>query len=370
MLCGIGDRTMNRVGVCVFFLFSTMVFVTAQQADLQPIAMVKLNKNEPITLAQLKTRVEAYQKELGKEMTVEERKQVLDTLINEKLVVQAAEKEGIRITDSELNQSFNQILSQQVGRETTEAEFGRMVKEQYNMTLDEFMRNQNGMNLSDYKKFLRSQIIAQRYVATKKRAEIQNVRQPDDVAIRSYYDLNKQRFVQPDMVKLFLVVAAKGDASASAEKIVTDLQSELKGKPASTEEIRIRSQKENSGFQAGDLYVNKNAAAARQLGISMQDLLNIFTMEKNTVSDVNETPDNFQCFIVQEKYPAKILDIGDVVQPGTTITVYEYIKRNMIAQAQGEAVNKAMLDIINELKTPENYQILKSGSALDKALSW
>ncbi len=366
----VGELIMNRVTVCAFFLFSALLTLSAQQADLQPIAMVKLSKNEPITLAQLKSRVEAYEKELGKEMTVEERKQVLDTLINERLVVQAAEKEGMRITDSDVNQSFNQILSQQVGRNITEAEFSRMVKEQYNMTLDEFMKNQNGMSISEYKKFLRSQIIAQRYVVTKKRDEIQNIKAPDDVSIRSYYDLNKQRFFQPDMVKLFLVVARKGDNSSAAKNLVTDIQKELRDKPSASAEVQIRSQKENSGFQAGDLYVNKNESAAVQLGISMQALLNIFTMEKNSVSDVNETPENFQCFIVQEKYPAKILEIGDVVQPGTTITVYEYIKQSMIAQAQSEAVSNALLEIIKELKTPENYQIMKSGASLDRTLSW
>ena len=363
------DVSIRRL-FCAFLAFLPAAALAAQQADLQPIAIVKLNKSEPITLSQLKTRVAAYEKEMGAPMTAKQREEVLDTLVNEHLVVQAAEKEGLRISDSDLNNNFNQILSQQVGREITEAEFARMVKEQYNMTLDEFMRAQNGMSLAEYKKFLRSQLIAQQYVVLKKRNELQNVQGPNDAAIRTFYDLNKQQFFQPDITKIFLVIADKGSDASAAEKLITDLQKELKGKPSSAAEIQARSQRAGSGFQAGELYINKNETAAAQLGIPMQALLAIFSMDINTVSDVNETKDNFQCFLVQAKYPAKILEIGDEVQPGTAVTVYEFIRQNLTRRAQSEAMSNALLEIIKELKTPSNYQIMKSGSDLTAALSW
>ena len=93
-------------------------------------------------------------------------------------------------------------------------------------------------------------------------------------------------------------------------------------------------------------------------------------MDTNTVSDVNETKDNFQCFLVQAKYPAKILEIGDEVQPGTAVTVYEFIRQNLTRRAQSEAMSNALREIINDLRTPANFQIMKSGSALTAALSW
>ncbi len=363
---------MKRIvfSVLLFVMATGMVFA---QTDLQPIANVKLQKSEPITLKQLKSRIDAYQKELGRTMNLDEKKKVLDTLINERLVVQAADKDGIKVTDSEVTQNFNQMISQQVGKQVTEVEFAQMVKAQSGMALDDFMRAQNGMSLSEYKTFLKSQLVAQRYVAMKKQTELQNIAGPTDTDIRSYYELYKQNFVQPDMVKLFLVVVPKGntaDVSAVAKKKLDDLQKQLRDKPSSVSELKIRSQTANSGFQAGDLYINKNAAASQQLGISMDSLLKIFKMNQNEVSDVTETPEDFQCFVVQEKYPAKILEVSDVVKPGTTVTVYEYIKNNMQAQAQNTAVNEALVQLINELRKPENFQILKSGADLDKALTW
>ncbi len=360
---------MKRIVFSVFFCVMMAGLVSAQ-SDLQPIANVKLQKSEPITLKQLKSRIEAYQKELGRIMNIDEKKKVLDTLINERLVVQAADKDGIKVTDSEVTQNFNQMISQQVGKAVTEVEFAQMIKTQTGMALDDFMRAQNGMSLAEYKTFLKSQLIAQRYVMTKKQAELQNIAGPSDAEIRSYYELNQQNFVQTEMVKLFLVVVPKGDASTAADTKLLDFQKQLKDKPQSSTEIKIKSQAANSGFQAGDLYINKNSTASQQLGISMESLLKIFKMNVNEVSDVTETATDFQCFIVQEKYPAKILSIADVVKPGTTVTVYEYIKNNMMAQSQNAAVNDALVQLINDLRKPENFQILKSGAELDKVLTW
>lgn len=339
------------------------------QSDLQPIANVKLQKSEPITMKQLKARIEAYQKELGRSMTLDDRKQVLDMLINERLVVQAAEKDGLKISDSEVNQNFTQMISQQVGKAVTEIEFAQMVKEKTGMQLDDFMRNQNGMTVAEYKSFLKSQLLAQRYVMSKHQAELQSVPGPTDAEIRSNYDLYKQNFVQPDMLKIFLVMVPKGDNPADAKAKLADFQKQLKDKPASANDLKIKSQAATSGYQAGETFINKDPAAPQQLGITL-DVLKIFAMGTNDVSDIFETPKDFRVFMVQDKYPAKILELSDVVRPGTTVTVYEYVKGNLLSQAQNNLYNKFLSQIINDLRKPENYQILKSGAELDKALTW
>ncbi len=361
---------MKRV---VFTLAMALILggVAVAQNDLQPIATVKLQKSEPITLKQLKTRVEAYQKELGRSMTTDEKKKVLDMLINERLVVQACEKEGIKVTDSELNQNFLQMISQQVGKSVTEIEFAQMIKQQTGMSLDDFMRAQNGMSLAEYKNFLRSQLLAQRYIMTKKSSELQNVQGPTVDQIKANYEMYKQNFVQSDSIKLFLIVIPKaGTAPEDAKAKLSDFQKQLRSKPLSTSDIKIKSQAANSGYQAGDLYINKNTTASEQLGITMDALLKIFTMNVGDVSDISETEKDYQCFIVQEKYPAKILDLNDPVKPGTNVTVYEYIKNNLLAQAQSAAMSQALLQLIEDLRTPDNFQTLKTGADLDKALTW
>ena len=361
---------MKKIVVALFITLSLAVSGLFAQTGLQPIAEVKLSSRAPITLGQLKTRVSALEKEIGRKMTVQERQQTLDGLINERLIVQAAEKDGIKITDSEVNNYFNEYVSNQLGQQVSEAEFAKLIKEKTNMSLDEYMKAQNGMTLAEFKSFLRTQLIAQAYVMQKKQKELQSIPSPTDEQIRSYYEVNKQSFVQPDTVQLFLVVAPKGDKAKAAEKTVQDIQKKLTSNSKATADIRTKSQEKNSNYQAGEIFVSKTSLAAEQLGIPMDELLKIFDMKVGDVSPITETPVNYQCFVVMEKKDAKILGLSDVVQPGGNVSLYEYIKQMVIMQRQNEALNDALVSVTNALRKPENFVIFQTGSDLEKTLSW
>ena len=360
---------MKKTAIILFIALHLSIGAFAQ-TNLQPIAEVKLSGRAPITLGQLKTRVSVLEKELGRKMTVEERQHVLDGLINERLIVQAAEKDGIKIMDSEVNNYFIQVVSNQLGQQVSEADFAKLIKEKTNMSLDEYMKAQNGMTLAEFKSFLRTQLAAQRYVMQKKQKEVQSVPSPTDEQIRSYYEVNKQSFVQPDMVQLFLAIAPKGDKASAAEKTIKDIQKKLTANPKATADIRAKSQEKNAEYQAGELFVSKTALAAEQLGIPMDELLKIFTMKVGEVSPITETGVNYQCFVVLEKRDAKILGLSDVVEPGGNVSLYEYIKNMVITQRQNEALNNALVSITNELRKPENFVIFKTGADFEKTLSW
>jgi hypothetical protein len=119
---------MKRYLVLFLFGFCAVAAVFAQ-SDLQPVAIVRLTKSEPITVKQLKTEIEklAWQDiapRLGRAPTTAEmntatsglnaaqRRQVLDVVINEKLALQAAERDKITITDNEINQQITQLRAQ------------------------------------------------------------------------------------------------------------------------------------------------------------------------------------------------------------------------------------------------------------------
>ena len=361
---------MKKIGITLFIVLSLSISSVFAQTNLQPIAEVKLSSRAPITLGQLKTRVSVLEKEIGRKMTVEERKQVLDGLINERLIAQAAEKDGIKFTDSEVNNFFSEYVSNQLGQQVSEAEFAALIKEKTNMSLDEYMKAQNGMTVAEFKSFLRTQALAQAYAMQKKQNELQSIPSPTDEQIRSYYEVNKQSFVRPDTVQLFLVLAPKGDKTSNAEKTIKGIQKKLTANPKATADIRTKSQEKNSGYQAGEIFVSKTALAAEQLGIPMDELLKIFSMKVGEVSPITETATNYQCFVVIEKKDAKILGLSDVVEPGGNVSLYEYIKKIVIMQRQNEALNNALVAVTNDLRKPENFVIFKTGAELDKALSW
>ena len=204
----------------LLFVLSLFCSLLYAQVDLQPIAEVKLLKREPITLGQLKIQVATLEKGYGRKLSIDERRKVLDGIVNERLLRQAAEKEGIKIPDSQVSEYFNNMLSQQVGYPITEAEFAKLIEAETKQTLNEFMKAQTGMGIAESKEFLRGQIAVQVYVGQKKGADLSKIAPPTDLEIRTQYDMNKQTFVRPDTVKLFLVVVPKQkNTQAEKEKI-------------------------------------------------------------------------------------------------------------------------------------------------------
>ncbi len=350
----------------VIFTLATALFA---DSDLTPLAVIKLNKTETVTLKQLKTRVEMYQKQNGvASFTPEQKKDILDAIIDEKLVVQAAQKAGMQITDSQVNQYFLQNISQQVGKQVTEAQFAEIVKQQTNLSLDDFMKQQVGMSVTDYKAFLKNQLLAQQYVLQQKQSEIQG-QAPTDAEIRTFFEMNKASFVQPDMLKMFLVIVPKGTDVEAARTRANKLLQDLKDKKITYDGIK-NTLKSDSSFQGGDLLVNKSAQNAQQLGISYQELIELFTRDVGYLSNLNETEENFQFYAVREKYSAKMLGLSDIVQPDTTVTVYDYIKQNLTQQKQSQYLMTAVQDITKELDTPQNVDRKKTGDALLKLLNW
>lgn len=356
----------------IFAVLSIFIFASVAafaQADLTPLAVVKLNKNESITVKQLKTRCETYEKQIGRSLTVDERKQVLNTLIEETLIVQAAAKTGITIPDSSVDQYFAQSMSQSLGVNVTEKELEELLKKQQGKSLDEVLLEQTGMNKADYKKHLKNVLIMQQYVVQKNQAEIQQVAATDD-EIRLAYESNKSSFVWNDMVKMLLVIVPKGSNPDAAKQKAVDFLSKYKAKSLTAEQIVVQSQAENSGFQAGLGLFPKTEAAASGIGMSLQNLVYVFTQGEGYISDVEETSSDFRFLSVIKKYDAKMLGIGDLVQPETTVTVYDYIRSNLTQQKQQAYLNNAATNVAKELHTAENVDMKKSGAALDKLLDW
>lgn len=359
---------MKRFFVAFLALFmSAAVFA---QSDLQVLATIKYNKTESITVKQLKARVGLYEKQQGTALSLDNRKKVLDSLIQEKLILQAAAKSGLTIPESQVDQMFlKQICQQLVGRLLTQSELEQFIKQQTNLSLDEFMRQQIGMSVEEYKTFLRNQSIAQQYIIGKYQKELQQVSASDE-EIRAFYELNKTSFVWSDMFKMFLVIVPKGTDAEAARVKADNLYKQLKDKKLTTNQITVESKKENSGFQAGEVLVNKTAQSAQQLGISYEDLLGLFKNDKGFVSNIVEQETNFQFFTILKKYDAKMLTLSDVVQPETTNTVYDYIKGSLGQQKQMEYLSNKVQEVAEQLDTPANVERKKTGADLDKLLNW
>ncbi|MBQ3826453.1 MAG: Holliday junction branch migration DNA helicase RuvB, partial [Spirochaetaceae bacterium] len=297
-------------------------------------------------------------------------KRILEALIDEKLVVQAAIKEGMNITGSQVDQIYQQTISQMVGKNVTEAEFAELVKANYKMTVEELFRSQAGMGVAEYKVYLKNQVLARNYVLSKKQAEIAKKSEPTDSEIRSYYELKESELVQPETLKIFIAIVQKGKDSAAAKNQIVSLCNDYKAKKITADKMKTESQKKDSAYKVGDMFIGKTEMAAQQLGMTLQNLLGLFKEKEGYVSDIIENNNEWYFFVITKKYDKKSLSLSDSVQPESTTTVYDYIKNLIGSQKQQAAFMQAIQDVTRELNTPENVDRMKKDKELEKLLSW
>ncbi|MCL2128119.1 MAG: SurA N-terminal domain-containing protein, partial [Treponema sp.] len=168
----------------LFFILLSSFFAALAfaQADLQPAAIVNLTKSEPITVKQFRTEVERMEKSTRRTLNDKERRDVLDVMINERLAIQAAEKDKITISENEITQQINQLKTQMVqaiGRQPTDAEFATAIK------------NETGLELPAFRDQVRRQLVVQKYLMSKKQSTIENIKIPSEDEISNTYGLTK-----------------------------------------------------------------------------------------------------------------------------------------------------------------------------------
>jgi len=320
------------------------------QSNLQTVATVNLTKTEAITVGQLRTEVQRMEKASGKTLTKPERLQVLDVMINERLVMQAAERDRIMVSENEINQQIDQlknVLAQQLGRRPTDAEYAQAVL------------NESGLDVNAFKEQVRRQLIVQKYMLAKKGDLINSIKMPTDQEIQSEYTLLKGELVRPETIRCSMIQVAYGSdaaARAKAKTLAESLVREINNDPAKFDEVAQRSVAPNSGYQAGDAgYLPRNQEARNLVGQAFLDTA--FSLKQGQVSKLIEGQQGFQIIKVTENYASKQLELGDILQLGTRITVRDYIGQGLLTQKQQAILNQASEEIVKELRTSRTFSV-------------
>jgi parvulin-like peptidyl-prolyl isomerase len=354
----------------LFLLCAFTAAAAFAQIDLQPVAIVSLTRSDPITVRQLKTELEkiAWQNlalTLGRNPTsaeitrevarygVTERRQVLEVEINNRLALQAAERDRITVTDNELNQQITQLrtqMAQAIGRQPTDEEFALAIK------------NETGMELPAFRDSTRRQLITQKYLMAKKQDLLSSVKEPTDQEVIAFYNLNKSSFVRPDTVRLSMIQVPYGSDTASknrAKTLVDNLNRDIGSSAARFDEAVLRGQTPNAGYQAGDAgYLPRNSQAVQAAG---EDFINTaFSLRQGEVSKVIEGIGAYQIIKITETLPFKALDLDEIVEPGSRVTVREYIRQGLLEQRQQEVLARATQELVTELRTGNPFQIMEN----------
>ncbi len=364
---------MKKLAIGTFMVLAGLFAATAQASLYQQLAVVKITDTEVVTVKEVKDIVDTQEKEAGRKLTPQERAQTYETIINQKLILQAAKKAGVTVSASELDEAFLANISQQLNlpRVYSEKELNDLVMANKKMSFAEFVKDQTGMGVEEVKnQIIRPDLIWRRYLLSQNQQELQKI-SATDKEIRDYYELNKTQFIRPDSLKMFLVAVPKENDPQGARVKLEGLLKDVKSGKKSIEQMRRDGQNpKEAGYGAGDLYLMKVQQHAAQLGVTYDELLKIFDGDLNKPSEIMDAGQVLQFYIVLEKYPFKALEISDVVRPESTQTIYETIRALVTQTKQLQFLEQKRQETIKSLNTPENVTRKKTGDDLIKLLSW
>ena len=360
---------MKRKIVCGAFLSVVLATTVFAQLDLQPAAIVRLTRSEPISVKQFRTEVEqtvrsSFYQQYGRQPTdaevltacrslsASDKRQVLDMMINERLALQAAARDGIAITENQLNQQVQQLrtqMTQQIGRQPTDAEFAEAIKAE------------TGLELTAFREQLRKQMVTQQYLLSKKQALISSVKTPTNAEISNIYNLNKTQFIRPETVRFSMIQVPYGSDRTVSRSLAERLVADIGSNPSRFDEAVQKSQAPNSGYQAGDAgYLPRNSQAQQLVGA---DFINTaFSLKQGEVSKLIEGNGGYQIIKVTETYEMKALDLDDIAQLGSSITVRQYIGNTLLQEEQQRVLTQASNELVAELRAgnPPPYQIMEA----------
>jgi peptidyl-prolyl cis-trans isomerase SurA len=346
---------MKRILSIVLLVLCASPVVFAQIID-KPVATVKLTKVEVISAKQFRQKIEALEARTGQVISLEDRKKLLDLLVSEILINQAAAKDGITVSQPELDARI-QLAKQSGGaglnlnRELTDAEFRALLQ-------------QNGMDWEEYQKQLSEAIIQQKYVMQKKKAFFDKIAPPTDAEIDDFYQTNKAAFVAPDMVRFQHIFIDTRNLPSKEEKDkarqrAEDIYRELRNGASFADLVVKYSDDRNSRYKGGDFgYLRRDDQARKQL-LGRDFFEAPFKMRVGDVSGVLASNIGFHIIKITEKIPFKLLGLDDPIPPQNTSTVRQQISAQLLQRKQAEYYQQALMELIGEVKKKADVKIFE-----------
>jgi foldase protein PrsA len=348
---------MKRVFSILILSLLAAASVSAQAITAaKQVATVKLIRMENITVSQLKPQVEAWEKTYSKASTREDRLKLLDGLVNRSLLEQAAERDKVIVSDAELKakiDEYKRLTAQQRGlaRELTDAELQSLVKAS-GLTWDAFTRQ------------IKYGVLVSSYVRAKRKGDLDSVKAPTDQECRDHYDANKKDFFVDDFLRARQIyLDTRGlttkDERDKATKQAEDILRELKAGASFADLAAKYSEDTSTKYKGGEMgwLPRDNTVLPQSLGKNFWDA--IFRLKPGERSGIITSNVGLHIVECEEVIAARLVGFEEKVPPRYDITVKEFIRANLLAARQQEALYKALDDIIAELRKAAEIKIFE-----------
>jgi parvulin-like peptidyl-prolyl isomerase len=326
----------------------------AAQNDLKTVATVTLTRTEPITVKMLKEQVRQMEAAVGQPINAAMRREVLDGMINERLALQAAERDKVVVSDAEVNQQINELraqFSQMIGHPATETEFTAA------------LRQQTGMELPAYREQAKKMLTVQKYLLTKKQDVLREIKDPTDAEITKEYELASADLIQPETLEFSAIIFPVNSETEKNKKRdeANKMSREIGSSPDKFDAKRQQGRAAGAGYNMAQRSIlQKNTAGQQRAGQTFMD--EAFALTQGRVSKVLEIPSGpargYYIIKVTGKYPKKFLALDDV-HLGYGETVRTILRSAVMQKHQQEIITRAQQELVNELRKGSPYKIFE-----------
>lgn len=288
----------------------------------KPVAIVN---GEMITLDEYKKvadpMIEQYSKVftgLDKESKLAElKKYILNQMIEEKILLQEAEKKKIKITDVDIDEGLKELKKSFTSEDDFKAELKRQ-----NMTEKE-LRKKVKDSLS-VRKLIEQEIEAK-------------VEPPTEQEIQNYYNEHKKDFERPDQIRVrhILIKLDKNADLKTKSKVLNtmrDIEKQLKAGADFAELAKKYSEDPGSKDKGGDIGFFAKGMMVKEF----EDAA--FKLKKGQISDIVPTDFGYHIIKLEEEKPGKQLELTDELElGGPPLKVKDFMKETI---SQEKSVKK------------------------------
>lgn len=379
------------------FLLTLLVFSAAlfgQSLLDRPAAKIKLYETEIISSKKVNQNVALLEANTGTALTLVKKKEVLNSMIDTALVLQAARRDGKELTDQQVKQYAMATFSQNVGFQLNEQQFEELLKQQlaqnqlrgrlqseFNNLKTKLGRDPSELEINnvinpilssaitEYLNAMKSQLTIQNYISFRGESQFKSIPRPSEKEIQAEYSAQEDELLNPPMKRVshiffptiikngqtptYLNASEKDVIRLKAESVLRDLKNGVITYEAA---VREYSEDPDSKTKIGDIgyLTRKDQNALQSLG---QNFVNrVFTMSLRQY-EIIESNVGYHIVQVTEDLPKKFLSLEDQINPMQILTVREKILSELMAVKQQELFQVVSMQIVKELRDEDNTEI-------------
>ena len=334
---------MLKKKLLVVYLFFAAFGIFAQD---MAVATVRLEKTEPVSGKKLQQTIDALEKQQGRKLTKDEKKQVLDQMINQILIIQAAEADrNITVSQQDVKKAAMNLLSQQLQAMGAIPPGAVLTDEnQYKQVIQ-----QQGMTVQEFEDSVRKQLLAEKYITMSDAHAFQTIPEPTEEEIEKLYQQHISEFVVSDSVwfkQIFFDTHNLSPADAQKKKAkAEEVYNKLINSPATFDQL-IQSESDDDMSKArGGLIgpLMKGDNVAQQL-YGDDFISKVFSLEIGKLSDVIKSNVGYHIIKVTEKRSAQLLTKDDP-------EVNSYLKQLLYTQEYQRKFDEVTQNVIKDLRS-------------------